>query len=156
MPGTKPCTTATGLSEASDTGRIPRSRSAIRSPFDPATSTAEPGGNLFAMTLAAACADVTTSEDLAGTPSLVRCAATADGERDALLVTKASRSPASFARLSASGAPAIACGRALARCNQGCGRGIGRGCDPASSERRRLLGVVRHKSFFTVNWALSP
>ena len=110
MPGAKPCTTATGWSAASDTGRMPRSRNAIRSPLEPATRTAEPGGNLLAITVAAACADVTTSEDLASTPSLVRCAATADGDRDALFVTKASRSPASFALVSASGAPPIACG----------------------------------------------
>src|SRR5215475_3759882 len=110
MPGTNPCTTATGRSAASDTGRNPRSRSAIRSPLEPATRTADPGGNLFAITLAAACADVTTSDDRAGTPSLLRCSATADGEREALLVTKARRRPASLALVSASGAPSIACG----------------------------------------------
>ncbi len=109
IPGTNPWTTATGLSAASDTGRSPRSRTASRSPFEPATRTAEPGGTLPAMSVAAACADVTTSADLAATPSLVRCSATADGEREALFVTKASRSPASLALVSAAGAPGIAC-----------------------------------------------
>src|ERR1700757_4456960 len=110
MPGAYPWTTATGRSAASETGRMPRSRRAILSPFDPATSTAEPGGNLAAIREAAAWADVTTSEDLAATPSLLRCSAVADGERDALLVTNASRRPASLALASASGAPLIASG----------------------------------------------
>ena len=65
---------------------------------------------MFAISDAAAWADVTTSDDLAATPSLLRCSAVADGEREALFVTKASRRPASLALASASGAPLITSG----------------------------------------------
>ncbi len=60
------------------------------------------------MRCAAACAEVTTSADVAGTPRPASCAAIADGEREALLVTNASRIPRRLASASASGAPGTA------------------------------------------------
>ncbi len=60
------------------------------------------------MRCAAACAEVTTSAGVASTPRPVSCAVIADGERDALLVTNASRMPRCLASASASAAPGTA------------------------------------------------
>ena len=103
-----PWTTAAGDSRAVVTGRSPCARTAMRSPMPPTTSTAEPGGTRSATSRAAACAEVTTSSAHAGIPSSVRCAAIAAGVREALFVTKASRSPRRRASASASGAPGTA------------------------------------------------
>ena len=80
----------------------------MRSPLPPTTSTAAPGSSRPASRVAAAWAEVTTSEAAAGTPKLAICAAMADGVREELFVTKASRIPESAALASASGAPGTA------------------------------------------------
>src|SRR5436190_8134644 len=98
--------TAAGRSLATDTGRKPRSLTATRRPMPPTTSTAAAGGSRSASRRAPAWADVTTSDALVGTPRLVSCAAMADGVREALLVTNATRRPAAFALAGASAAPA--------------------------------------------------
>ena len=108
MPGAKPWATAAGRSSAVVTGRKPRSRTAARSPFPPTTSTAEPGSSRPASSVAAAWAEVTTSAAVAGTPKPAIWAAIAEGVREELLVTYASRIPASAALARAWGAPGTA------------------------------------------------
>src|SRR6516164_6674589 len=105
MSGAYPWTTAAGWSAATVTGRNPRSRTAMRRPMPPITSTGAPAGRCSASSRAAACAEVMSSPGRAGTPSPVSCAAMAAGVREALLVTKASRMPDAAALASASAAP---------------------------------------------------
>ena len=81
MSGEYPCTTAAGRAAATVTGRRPRSLIAVRSPAPPMTSTEVPGASRSASSRAAACAEVTTSCGLAGTPSPVSWAAIAAGVR---------------------------------------------------------------------------
>ena len=71
----------------------------------PTTSTAAPTGRRSAACRAAAWAEVMTSSFPAGTPSPVSWAAIAEGVREALLVTNASRMPDAAALASASAAP---------------------------------------------------
>jgi hypothetical protein len=73
----------------------------------PTTSTGAPAGRCSASSRAAACAEVMISPGRAGTPSPVSWAAMADGVREALLVTNASRMPDAAALASASAAPGM-------------------------------------------------
>ncbi|SCE62263.1 hypothetical protein GA0115253_1102817 [Streptomyces sp. Termitarium-T10T-6] len=97
-----PWTTAAGSSSADSTGSRPRSRNATRSPSPPIASTRAPGGSWSATSRATAWAEVITSEGSAGTPSSVRCSATASGVRRALLVTYARCMPPARAAASES------------------------------------------------------
>src|SRR5579872_5370962 len=74
----------------------------------PTTSTGAPAGSRAASSRAAAWAEVTTSAASPGTPSRFSCAAIADGVRDALLVTNASRIPRRLASVRACAAPGTA------------------------------------------------
>ncbi len=87
----------------------PARSTSARSPSPPTTRTRAAAPTRSRTHLTAACADVTTSAAVAGTPSPVSWAATVSGVRLELFVTKARRIPSALAAPSASAAPRIGC-----------------------------------------------